>query len=215
MNKDDKKFLYSSLLCFIPVLISLLFYKTLPAQIPTHWNINGEVDGYSSKIFALIVIPIILFIIDLVVKIVILNDPKKLGHTRKIKTFFKYFIPLLSLIILIFEILFAKNIFISSKYFNNILFTIIGIMFICLGLIMPSVKQNYTIGIKIPWTLNDEENWTKTHKFGGFIFLVGGIILILNNILIKGTLAEFILIFDIIVMCILPIIYSFVLYKRS
>ena len=105
---------------------------------------------------------------------------------------------------------------ISGKIDFVTVFFIIGVMFIGLGNYMPKLKQNYTIGIKVPWTLNSEENWNMTHRMAGKLYVVAGVISIiialLNNVLSdEVTIIIFMAVF--LVTGIGSVAYSFWLYK--
>ena len=99
-----------------------------------------------------------------------------------------------------------------------ICFVLIGILFIVLGNYMPKLQQNYTVGIKIPWTLNSAENWNRTHRLGGKLFIIGGILMILGGFSgsLLGEEGTLILIFGSIILCaIVPCIYSFWLFRKG
>ena len=103
-----------------------------------------------------------------------------------------------------------------KTYKTMAVFFIIGVMFIGLGYYMPKLKQNYTIGIKVPWTLNSEENWNMTHRMAGKLYVVAGVISIiialLNNVLSdEVTIIIFMVVF--LVTGIGSVAYSFWLYK--
>jgi len=85
---------------------------------------------------------------------------------------------------------------------------IVGLLLIVLGAVMPGVKQNYFVGIRVPWTLNDPENWTKTHKFGGVFFIIGGLIMLASSFFA----GRFAIIWGIIVAVVPPIVYSYALF---
>ena len=86
-----------------------------------------------------------------------------------------------------------------------------GALFVIIGNYMPKCKQSYTIGIKIPWTLNDEENWNKTHRMAGFLWVIGGVV-----IMATAFLGTFQLLFVVLIpMVIIPFVYSYLLYKKN
>jgi uncharacterized membrane protein len=94
---------------------------------------------------------------------------------------------------------------------DKILPLFMGALFIVLGVYLPKCKQNYTVGIKLPWTLNDEENWNKTHRLAGWVWMLGGI-----GTIISGAFDLFLLSIPFIAaMVVIPTIYSFVLYKKG
>lgn len=90
---------------------------------------------------------------------------------------------------------------------------LLGVMFIFIGNYLPKVKQNRTLGIKISWTLNNEENWNKTHRFGGKVWVVGGLIM-LFSVFLPLTAMVWIMVCVIAVMVIVPIVYSYYIYKQ-
>ena len=86
-----------------------------------------------------------------------------------------------------------------------------GLLFVAIGNYMPKCRQSYTIGIKLPWTLASEENWNRTHRLAGWIWAWGGIIL-----MVLGFFRIYaFLIAGASVMVLLPIVYSYVLYRKG
>lgn len=96
---------------------------------------------------------------------------------------------------------------------GSICIAFMGLLFIIIGNYMPKTKQNYTIGLKIPWTLNDEANWNATHRFAGRLWVIGGI-LILPAAFLPITVLPWVLVV-IIPLVALPVIYSGVYYKKN
>ena len=87
----------------------------------------------------------------------------------------------------------------------------VGIMFIILGNYVHKVKQNYTVGMKLPWTLNSEENWNRTNRMAGWVLILSGLLFLMNSLLLKTEI-----VFAVILLVILvPMIYSFILYKKG
>lgn len=87
----------------------------------------------------------------------------------------------------------------------------VGIMFIILGNYVHKVKQNYTVGMKLPWTLNSEENWNRTNRMTGWVLILSGLLFLMNSLLLKTEI-----VFAVILLVILvPMIYSFILYKKG
>lgn len=211
--KEHKLFLLSSLLCLFPIIIGLFIYDSLPMQIPIHWNINGEIDNYSSKFFAIIILPFCIFIFDFIMKLFIINDPKKKVYPKPLMFVISLILPIINIIIFIIQLLQTKDN--QSFSVNKVMFIFIGILFIIIGIYLPKVEQNYTIGVKIPWTLNDEKNWSKTHKVCGYTFIISGILFVIDALFISSaTLSTFIIIFNIGIIIIIPTAYSFFIYKN-
>ena len=95
---------------------------------------------------------------------------------------------------------------------------IVGFLFVVLGNYMPKLQQNYTVGIKLPWTLNSEENWYRTHRLGGKLFMVGGFLIMVEGVF-SSVLSEeitFIVLMVILMVCtVIPLGYSFWLFKKG
>lgn len=208
--KINKTLIISTILCIIPLILSIIFYDKIPEKIPSHFDINGNVDSYQSKFFICILLPIIFCIGNLFLNILLNNDPKKENHNKKLLTICKFIIPSISLIFI------PASIFISLEFNINVEIIVsifISILFILVGNYLPKCRQNYTIGIKLPWTLNDENNWIKTHRLAGFLWVITGLIILITTFINKNLLFPT-LINSIVLTIIIPCIYSFILFKK-
>lgn len=208
IKKNLKLLIITSVTTLLPTLAGIMLWNQLPKVIPTHWNINGEADGWSSKPFVVFAMPLILLALQWVVAFVTLSDPKKQNHSQKIISLSFWLVPVLSIVLSAVTYVSAMG----NTALVKIVFPIfMGLMFVIVGNYMPKCKQNYTIGIKIPWTLNNEENWNKTHRFAGWIWMIGGIV-----ITVLGFLSFLWIVFPVLfVMALAPIIYSYALHKKD
>ncbi|EDS72409.1 SdpI family protein [Anaerofustis stercorihominis] len=209
MKKINKELLLSTIACFIPMVIALLFYDKLPEQVPTHFGANGEANGYSSKVFFTFVMPLLYVGLHLFVNIMINNDPKRANSPKIMFSIVRWLIPVLMTIVTGLSIAAALNVNINVSTW---VLCFVGILFIVIGNYLPKCKQNYTIGIKLPWTLNSEENWNKTHRLGGIVFVLFGLIQIAGAFFDFGGIITMITIFAVLL---IPMIYSFILYKKG
>lgn len=119
----------------------------------------------------------------------------------------KISMPGILLLIMVLQTVFGLGMEFDVNLVVNFL---LGILFIAIGNYLPKAKRNYTVGIKLPWTLNSDENWNKTHRLGGILFILAGILFI-ANIFISSEIIVYIMIFTFI----LPAIYSFYLYTKG
>jgi len=207
MNHKKMIFL-TSLLIFIPMIAGLLLWNRLPEEIPVHFNSAGEIDNWESRSFVVFFIPLFLWAMHLLTGFISLADPKKQNISDKMFLLVLLIIPSAAVFLGIVTYSSALGIDFSANMVGNLF---LGIIFIILGNYMPKSRQNYTIGIKIPWTLNDTENWNKTHRFGGIVWFLCGIILLINAFLDIIWLVPV----CIISAAFLPILYSFLLYKQK
>ena len=169
MNK--KLVVITSIIILLPILVSLCFWNQLPEQVPIHWNIHGEIDGYASRFVAVIVLPLVLFVLHFVCAFATMMDPKHKNISDKIWMLILSICPVLSILLMYMMVGSALGMEIDV---NAILPVFLGVMFVVIGNYLPKCKQSYTVGIKIPWTLNSEENWNKTHRFAGPCWVEGG-----------------------------------------
>lgn len=194
------------------IILWLIFYNRLPGEVPIHWNASGEIDGYATKFNAMLMSIGTMVLIYLVLVFIPRIDPKKSNY--------KYFSKGYSIInlstLLLFFVINILMILAGLNYKVNVNIVIpilVGITFIVIGNYMPQMKTNYFVGIKTPWTLNDENNWKQTHRFGGKAFIIGGLLFIFSIFLP----ARFVDISYPIILVILlsPIVYSFILFKKK
>ena len=208
IKKHWKILTITSIIILLPILAGLILWKQLPDQIPTHWNMAGEVDGWSSKPFFVFFFPSLLFVIHWVCLLGTSADPKKENHPAKVLNIVFWIVPGMS--VLLHAITYATA-FDKEVKVETIMSVIIGLTLAIVGNYLPKCKQNYTIGIKIPWTLNSEENWNKTHRFAGRIWVAGGLLIMLT-----GFFGGFLLFFPIVLlMVILPLAYSYILHRKG
>lgn len=207
MNRK-KMILLTSLIVLIPMIVGLIFWNRLPEEIPVHFNAAGEPDNYSSKAFAVFFIPLFLWAAHLLTGFITLADPKKQNISDKIFLLMLYIVPAAAVFVTFVMYLGALKQPVSVNMLGNLF---LGILFLVVGNYLPKTRQNYTIGIKIPWALNDAENWNKTHHFAGIVWIICGIILIINAFLDIIWIVPI----SIAVAALLPTAYSFLLYVRK
>ena len=191
IRQHKKMILLTSIATLLPILIGLLLWKQLPDSVATHWSTGNEPDGYSSKAFAVFGLPVIMLILHLVCVIATNIDPKANSINKKIFFIVLWISPVFSIIVC--STVYGYNL----GYQFDIGFLcglLIGVLYLILGNFLPTVKPNYTIGFRISWALND-----------------GGLLLIVTtpfqNIWVLMALA--------ILPCILPVIYSYMYYRKG
>ena len=208
IKKNWKVLILTTIVMLLPVLAGLILWNQLPEKMPTHWNAAGEVDGWSSKAFAVFGLPLIMVAAQWLCMLGTCADPKKNNHPQKILHLVLWIIPVLSVVMHTFVYLITLGYGVRMEVAMPIL---IGLIFAIIGNYMPKCKQNYTIGIKIPWTLNNEENWNKTHRFAGWLWTVCGILIMLT-----GFFGGFWVFLPITILMVLaPVVYSYILHRRG
>ena len=208
IKKNLKVLIITSIVILLPILAGLILWNQLPEQMPAHWNVSGEVDGWSSKAFAVFGFPSILLAAQWLCMLGSSADPKKENHPAKVLHLVLWFIPVLSVVLhsIIYAVALGKEVRVEV-----VMPVLMGLIFAIIGNYLPKCKQNYTIGIKIPWTLSSEENWNKTHRFAGRLWTACGLAMMLT-----GFLGGFGIFFGVaLLMVIAPLVYSYVLYRKG
>ena len=208
IKKNLKTLIITSVVILLPILAGLILWNQLPDPMPSHWNAVGEVDGWSSRPFVVFGFPLILLAAQWLCVLGTGADPKKNNHPAKILHLVLWIIPVLSVLLHTVTYMTALGMEVRME---RIMPVFIGLLFAIIGNYLPKCKQNYTIGIKIPWTLNNEENWNKTHRFAGFLWVVCGIVIMLT-----GFLGSFWIFLPIaLLMVIVPFVYSYLLHRKG
>ena len=164
IRKNLKVLILTSVIILLPILAGVILWNQLPEQIPSHWNAAGEIDGWSSKPFAVFGLPLILLAMHWLCIAGTFADPKKNNHPTKILHLVLWIVPVVSALLSALTYAAAMG---NEVRMEVVMPVFIGLVLAIVGNYLPKCKQNYTIGIKIPWTLNSEENWNKTHRFAG------------------------------------------------
>ena len=208
MKENRMKNIITSLITLAPILIGVLFWNRLPDQIATHFGQGNVPDGWSSKPMAVFGLPLILVALHLFCIFITLNDPKKKNIGRKILPIIFWMIPIISLLVNSATYGIALGLKIDIELIVSLL---LGLLFIIFGNYMSKIRQNYTVGIRLPWTLSSEDNWDKTHRLAGKLWIVGGV-LVLFNVFLKWT---GFLIGILLVIVFVPMVYSYALYWKA
>ena len=210
MKANKKTLIITSIVTILPVLIGIICWNRLPEVMATHFGFNNEANGFSSKAFAVFGLPLILLAVLWVGAFVTAHDPKRQNISPKMFSLMLWIAPVISLVA-------AATIYpVNLGYELNIAFfseLLLGLMFIIIGNYLPKARQNYTIGIKIPWTLANEENWNRTHRLAGYLWMICGILMILIS-LTRFVPAEW-LVGIFLIMVLVPCIYSFWLHAEK
>ena len=216
MNKSTPNLLLALVLLAIPLAYAAYIYPSLPDTIPTHFNFKGEADGFGGK-SSIFLAPAILSSVGLFTFFMLTNiknfDPKRYkaaddGMFKKFAIFLVAFLSILGIIITYS----ATN---PSSNVINLILPCLGLSFAIMGLYMPKLHQNYFAGFRLPWTLENVDNWNETHKVAGKIWLYGGILQAVATLVLNGASAFILFMVVIIIMVVIPSIYSYRMFKNN
>lgn len=229
MKRISRLTVITTLVSLLPILLGIALYDRLPDVVATHWNIHNQPDGWSSRATAAFGMPATMAAINLIFGIIadISNRPfakvnpvsLKVAGGRKreeklsdkvapgLLSLYRWIIPVMSLIMAPVTLYSALGV---SFDMGRIVCSILGVTFIITGNYLPKCRRNGVVGIKIPWTVGSDENWDRTHRFSGFLWIICG-----GLIIAGGWLNPVIAIAAGVAMLLLPVVYSGILNRKG
>ncbi len=208
-----KKEWYVVLLLILPFIASAYLWNDLPDEVPTHFNLQGEADDWGPKWVNAIMIPGIALATYLSLIFIPFIDPKKRIESRQ-KPIAAIRIILSLFFVFMYVFVMAESLG-TDINFGIYLQIGIGLLFLALGNYMQSIKQNYFIGVKTPWTLESEEVWKRTHRLTAKVWTVGGLVMMISPLTISNPILYW-TIFSVVVsvLVLVPVIYSYVIFQK-
>jgi uncharacterized membrane protein len=215
MDKALKKIIWFTIPA--PAIYLAFIWNRLPETIPLHYNLQGEVNRYGSK-NELLLVAGILIALSLFLYLIIANiyriDPKKYAPENKSR-FFSIAFSVSVFISAILCIIIYTSQHEDTKTTTRLMLAAAGLLFTILGNYLHTIKPNYFAGIRLPWTLENEDNWRKTHLLAGKLFFAAGFLILLVSFIVPVTAIYAVFTGIIVVICLIPCIYSFLLYRKQ
>ncbi|MBQ8027835.1 MAG: SdpI family protein [Clostridia bacterium] len=206
--KNKKKVFCGAAFCLLPILVGLVLWNKLPDEMPVHWNANGVADGFSSKAFSVFAVPSFFAGLHLLLHFVSGLEKRRKNYARALDAMTFWLLPVFSAICCSIMYLTSMG---KTVRVEMVIPALVCVMLIYIGNFLPKCKQNSTMGIKLPWTLKSEENWNKTHRFGGWIWIFCGLSGLVSAFCFKPVFLFVLIIFAVAA----PTIYSFVLSRKG
>jgi len=191
--------------------LAFSFHPQMPAQMASHWNAQGVVDGYTSRFLGLFLFPFIATGLTLLFLAIPLIDPLK-ANIAKFRKYYDWFVVLFLLFFLylyVLTILWNKGV--SFDILREML-PAIGVLYVYMGIMIRNAKRNYMVGIRTPWTLASDEVWDRTHRLGGRLFIAAGTLSALGAIWPQYALV-FILV-PVLLVALVTVAYSYIIYQK-
>lgn len=196
------------LIMALPVIYLLIVWDQVPGEIPSHWNLSGEIDGYAKPW----VFPIILIGVYLLMLFIPRIDPRKQNYDIFSSSYYRIRIGIITFLSLIFGISIAISTGIDFPMNRVIVIAVLALISF-MGNYLGTIRPNWFIGVRTPWTLENEEVWRKTHLLAGRFWFWGGLLGILLMFLLPATLFFALLISIVVIISLTPILYSYFLHK--
>jgi len=192
--------------------IGAYFYPRFPEKVASHWNANGQVDGYMSRFWGLFLMPIISVIMWLMFILIPKIDPMK-KNIDKFRKYFDAFIVFIMLFLFyIYLLTVSWNMGVRFDMVGKIIFPI-AVLFYFSGILMNHAERNWFIGIRTPWTLSSDNVWNKTHKVGAKLFKIAGVIALIG--LLFPKIAIWLAIIPALAFSVYVFVYSYFEHKKE
>lgn len=215
-NKGKLFFYLSGVVVLLSFAVAFWVYPQLPEQIPSHWDIAGQVNGYSNPLSGAFLMPLINLGTFLLLLILPHVDPKKNNYRAMSKVY-----SLTCFLIIVFlSVIYAGTLLsaLGNAAYQNLvplfIFCGVGLLFIVLGNYMGKVKYNFTFGIRTPWTLANEEVWYKTHRAMGPVWVVGGVVIFIAGFFPQREVVFGVMLAVTAVISLGSLLYSFLTFRR-
>ncbi|MBQ1270530.1 MAG: SdpI family protein [Clostridia bacterium] len=212
MMKNNRKLLIvTSLVILLPMIFGILMWDKLPHRVPAHFNFEGETTRLGDRGELVFLLPLSLLPAHWLCLFITSRDPGNRDQTKKAVKIVYWIMPVISVVIsavmyaIVFDIEFGMDRIMPFGF---------GLMFAVMGNYLPKIKQNYTLGIKLTWTVNNEDNWNATHRFGGKVWVIGGILMIISG-LIPGAAGIGAFMIVVFAAAFIPMIYSYLYYRKQ
>ncbi len=210
LKKNKLTVIFASIVTLLPALAGIILWDKLPDTMTTHWGADGVADGFSGKAFAVFGLPLILLALLWLCILVSAKDPNVRENSKMFKAFL-WVIPIISV-----AVSFATYAFALEKDFDLpvIIFILLGVVFIVLGNYLPKCRRSRTMGIKLPWTLSSDENWNATHRFGGKVWVLCGLAMLVC-VFLPLKAAVYVMLAVMLVAIAVPTLYSWLYYRKQ
>ena len=195
-------------------IAGLLLWNRLPEQMASHWNINDQVDGYMSKFWGILMVPLITLGMFLLFLIIPSIDPLKANIAQFRETFNLFIVLMVAFMLYVYGLTLAWSLGYTSFRMSSSMLPAIGMLFIIIGFMLRKAKRNFFIGIRTPWTLSSDWVWDKTHQIGSILFMLAGALTVAGSIF-GGMIAFWMLMIPIFGSTIFLAIYSYILYREE
>jgi len=202
-----------TLLVIIAVVATLVVYPRLPEQVPTHWNLQGEVDDWSSRLWGSWTIPLVMAFMLLAFRAFPLIDPRRENYA-KFAGAYEGMLLLILLFMLALHLSLLATMLGRPMSVMRLMPVGVGLLLIGIGVLLPKAHANWFIGIRTPWTLSNDRVWERTHRVGGRVMIATGI-LIAASAFLAPLWTHRIMAAAIAAMAIIVVAYSYFAWRQE
>jgi uncharacterized membrane protein len=195
------------------LVFTAVVYGALPERLPTHWNMRGEVDGWSGRPWGALLMPVVALALWGLLPLLRKLDPRR-AHYEKFDATFWLLVNLIVLFMAALHVLLLGAGLGWDIAMNRLVLVLVGLLFVALGNYLPRLRSNWWMGVRTPWTLDSESVWRSTHRVAGFTFVGAGLVMMVSALL-PGAPAFGLAMGAVGVAAAIPVAYSFIAYRRE
>jgi uncharacterized membrane protein len=197
----------------LAVGVSIWAYPRLPPQVVTHWSLNGTPDGFSSRLWAVAIAPIVLVLMTVVFNVLPKVDPRRENYVKFLSSYWLIANAIIVFMGVAHALIIAAGLGVSVRI-DRLMPLGVGLLLVFLGNYLTRVEPNWFIGIRTPWTLSSDTVWRKTHRTGGLVMVIGGLVLA-SGVFLPRVAYLPLFVVTIVVIALIPIVQSYILWKRE
>ena len=201
------------LLIVAAVALSIFYYPQLPERMATHWGASGEANGYSSRLWGAWMLPLLMALIWMILRAIPHIDPRRANY-EKFAGMYDALVILILAFMLLMHVVVLMGATGTQIRMERVLMPSVGVFIAIMGLLIPRVHPNWFVGIRTPWTLTSDLSWERTHKVGGPLFVMLGVVMIASSFL-APEVAIWILVAAALALVIFLFAYSYQVWKSD
>lgn len=194
----------------IAFLSAVILYQRLPALMPTHWNMHGNVDGSVAKPWGVFIYPVMIALVAVLSELLPIISPKPFSMAPFVSNFRLIAAAVIGLLATVMATIFSESLGLKPPI-SRIALLASGTLLVVIGNLLGKTTRNFFLGIRTPWTLANAEVWSRTNRLGGRLLLLAGLLLIVSA---AFGFDPFMPLCIVVALGLFPIVYSYWLYRR-
>lgn len=192
---------------------SAAVYSDLPDRVPSHWNLSGEVDGWMSREWGAFIMPLVLVGLMAMFHLLPKIDPRGSNYEKFKGTYETVILTSMIFTLGVHLVMLAAALG-KDVSMTRLMPAGIGLLLVVLGNLLPRTRSNWFVGIRTPWTLSSDRVWERTHRFGGRLFVVTGVIIMLAAVFVP-SFSNAVMVTGAVCVSVLVLAYSYVTWRND
>lgn len=200
------------LLGLVPLGFAWTVYDRLPDMIPSHYGLNGQPDDYSDKFVFILMMSAFNLGLPFLMKWMPAMDPRRENY-RKFSRFYELFRVVITLFLSgLFTVILLESLGYPIEI-SKVVMVGVGLLWMVIGNYLGQVRSNWFFGIKLPWTLESDEVWRRTHRLSGGVWMGAGLLILLSSFL-PPSVAVWTVMISVAGSVLVPVVYSYLLFQK-